>query len=172
MTDRAIPTGHRINIERLKIDLHHLLCIFLASSPLSELINEEPEYAANKMLLRETEEVEATHLLLSTAIALRVLDDMEDGNLDCFSLHCGTLTENHPKSKAQKEITLRETCNKIIHATDVLFDRSSHDTQLEYLNPYLNLKGTKTNGITWNAIINVYKFAREGLQAIHGLKSR
>lgn len=162
-----MSVGFQPSIERLKTDLHHLLCIFLASKPLAELIENEPGYTSDKLMFHEIEDLEVTRLFLTTAITLRVLDDREDRNLDCFSMHCGSLTDAR-KQGTEKRITIREACNKIVHATNVEFERGVHGGRYQYLSSRLHLKG-KHNGVTWHATIDAYEFVREGIQAIHGM---
>lgn len=164
-----VHNGHRPSIERLRIDLHHIICIFLASRPLAELVSREPEYAARDLVVHELENTEISRLLLSTAITLRVLDDRENGDLDCLSLHCGTLIENAEQASVSEGLTIRKACNKIIHATNVHYERLSELSACQYLGPSFRLAGAHRNGTTWIATINAYEFAREGLRAIHDL---
>lgn len=141
----------------------------MASRPLAELASREPEYAARDLIVHELENTEISHLLLSAAITLRVLDERENGGLDCFSLHCGTLIKNTKQPSVSECITIREACNKIIHATEIHYERLSELSACQYLGSSFRLAGTNKNGAPWIATINAYEFAREGLRAIHDL---
>jgi hypothetical protein len=167
VSEQLLYSGFRPSIERLKFDLHHLLCIFLASKPLAELVDQEPGYVAKKLQLREVENVEITRLFLTAAITLRVLDDRENQSLDCFSMHCGSLVDVR-KQGVEEFITLREACNKIIHATSVEFERDLFNERCQYLSSRLHLKG-KHKQVMWHVTIDAYRFVREGIQAIHGM---
>lgn len=115
MPEQYMSIGFRPSIERLKTDLHHLLCIFLASKPLAELIENEPGYTSDKLMFHEIEDLEVTRLFLTTAITLRVLDDREDRNLDCFSMHCGTDKWGHTDKWGQTRHTVTHSllfCSK------------------------------------------------------------
>lgn len=169
MNRRSTQNGYRPSIERLKIDLHQIISIFLASRPLAKLVAREPEYVTRDLVMHELVETEICRLLLSTAITLRVLDDREHRDLDCFSLHCGTLIMNTKQPNVAKRLTIREACNKIIHATDVHYERLSELSAYQYLDLSFRLEGAHRDGTTWIAIINAYEFAREGLRATHYL---
>lgn len=168
MHRQIAPNGHRPSIVRLRIDLHHLISIFLASKPIAELVDKEPEYATRDLLSYELEDAEISRLLLSAAITLRVLDDRERKDLDCFSLQCGTIIKKTHEPEVLKGLTIRDACNKIIHAIDVQFDRTCQFGTYQHLGSTFRLEG-QYKGDTWRATINAYEFAREGLRAVRDL---
>lgn len=76
---------------------------------------------------------------------------------------------NTKQPNVAKRLTIREACNKIIHATDVHYERLSELSAYQYLDLSFRLEGAHRDGTTWIAIINAYEFAREGLRATHYL---
>jgi hypothetical protein len=169
MTQQEPPEGYRPSTAQLRADLQHLLALFLASKPFMHRLQKEPEYVVARLPLRKIEEAEIARLMLSTAIILRVLDDREDGNLDCFSMFCGDLLKDVTQPVNPTKITLRETCNKIIHASHVTLERGSNPEPFSSLTGAAHLEGARKAGVTWRATIDIYAFVKEGLLAVHGI---
>ena len=64
-------------------------------------------------------------------------------------------------------LTLREACNKIIHATKVHHDEQDLDPGYQlgvYFPPYVNLYGKK-DGRDWKAKLLIIEFARSAASA-------
>ena len=161
------PLGHQPNLAALRSDLHQLLAIFLASKSIAEVASEEAKPVASVFNVQDIENDAITRLLLATSVTLRVLDDREDGRLEMFSVYCGTLTKDTSDPVASGGgLTLREACNKIIHATEVELDRSSLHTGHSYLNPYVYLSGKDQRSRDWQVSLKVAQFVREGLVGI------
>jgi hypothetical protein len=105
---------------------------------------------------------EMIRILLSSSVALRVWFDHQDPKAHSdLKTNCGRLFPNWPKKKEKPEVlTLREACNKIIHATTVNFDIVGRPHLEEhYLRPYLYLYGKKGKQ-NWRAIVSIVDFVK------------
>lgn len=148
--------GYKPNTKIAIMELHRLVCIFLASREFAGL-RDGPTHVLDVWdCLQEAEEDEITRILLSVAITARVIDDLADGVFDFVAEDCGTLEQANIK----KPLSLREACNKIIHATKIRFDVEHNASGQAYVTPYIYLYGNK-NGVEWRATLDVLEFARE-----------
>jgi hypothetical protein len=110
---------------------------------------------------------EVTRILISTAVALRIkFEELKDPRdlADLKTAFCGKLYPRWPNTK-NTPLTLREACNKIIHAEQIRFDvvipdaKYNPDVEGAYLSrPYLYLYGTK-DGEHWRAQLHLIEFA-------------
>lgn len=148
--------GYKPNTKVAILELHRLVCIFLASKEFANLRDAPTHVLDTWDYLRESEEDGVTRILLSVAITARVIDDLANGAFDLVAEDCGTLEEG-PK---MKPLSLREACNKIIHATKIRFDGEKNAAGELYVTPFIYLYGEK-NGVQWRATLNVLKFALE-----------
>jgi hypothetical protein len=106
---------------------------------------------------------EVTRIHVSSAVMLRILDDNNDG-LIAFRRSCGKLQED--RSKARRiDLTLREACNKIIHARDVNWDVVRQQDLDAYIRPFVYLYGSKGK-LKWRTKLNLVDYVRHGLHAI------
>jgi hypothetical protein len=159
--------GHQPNLETLRSELYQLLATFLASKPIAEAASSEHEHTKQMLDVQNIENDIVARLLLSISVTLRVLDDREEGKLEMLSLYCGILTKNQNNpADSTGGMTLREACNKIIHADEVELDRSPLAAAHAHLNPYVYLSGSTQQGKPWSASLNVVQFVREGLAGI------
>ncbi|OKO75935.1 hypothetical protein AC629_33370 [Bradyrhizobium sp. NAS80.1] len=92
---------------------------------------------------------EVTRILISCAAGLRIQFD-QLGPKDEQSSDCGKLFPNWATDPDKVEVlSLREACNKIIHATDIRFDVVVPDAAINpdeegaYYQPHLYLYGSK-----------------------------
>ena len=164
--------GYRPNLQQVLSDLQVLCSIFLASSVFAERCRQEPVSTLERLPIAALEEDTITRLLLSTAITLRVLDDREDGALDMLSLNCGTLTTTvGSQDPIATALTIRDACNKIIHAKKFTLER--HDSNrpgYAPLHPYIHMRGTDPHRRrSWQASISIFEFVREGMLGVHML---
>jgi hypothetical protein len=148
--------GYKPNTKVAILELHRLVCIFLASKEFANLRDGPTHVLDTWDYLQEAEEDEITRILLSVAITARVIDDLADGVFDFVADDCGTLEW----ANKAKPLTLREACNKIIHASKVRFDVEHSAGGQAYVMPFIYLYGEK-NGVEWRATLDVLKFARE-----------
>jgi hypothetical protein len=148
--------GYKPNTKTAILELHRLVCIFLASRQFADLREGATSLLDTWDCLQESEEDEITRILLSVAITARVIDDLADGVFDFVALDCGVLEQG----KSVSGLSLREACNKIIHATKIRFDVDCNAAGQEYVNPFIYLYGEK-GGVPWRATLHVLEFARE-----------
>jgi len=164
---------YRFDDIQIEKELYHLLCCFLASPRLSGLAIEDYERKGNKgihvfnMFLNAFENQYIQELLISIAVKLRMIDDRlnigRGKNINGESNNVGTLTKRAGKI-GQEILTIREACNKIIHA--VLIEYSSdwlkvRDKKKTYLKPELFLYD-KSDKSGWKAVLDIVKFVRVG----------
>lgn len=154
--------GYKPNTEVVLVELHRLLAIFLASRSFADLRNDAGDNLTVFDHLQQCEGDEITRILLVVAITARVIDDREQKVFDLIAGNCGTLVDGEER----KDLTLREACNKIIHATKVRFDLSENDAKQKYLNPTIYLYGQRQNGTEWKATLDVLEFAREYVSCV------
>lgn len=156
--------GHHPNTATAFLELHRLLSIIFASKSFAELRvgnGEEWELIDH---LQQFEDDEITRILLSVSITARVIDDRYNRAFDLVARDCGKLIETNKYGKAETGLSLREACNKIIHAKKVLFDVSETETSQRYLNPIIHLHGERQKGQElqkWKAELDVIAFAKE-----------
>ena len=148
--------GHNPDAQGLVLELHRLLCIFFASKTFAELTIDPTGPYDPLDRLRGSEQQEITRILLSSAVTARVIDDR---NLGWFenAEGCGTLLEG----KDEQQLSFREACNKIIHATKVRFDREHTAHGMPYVAPRMYFYGTRQNGVEWKATLDVLEYAKQ-----------
>lgn len=156
---QEIREGHFPRTETALLELYRLVAIFLASKNFATLrttplgVGHDPVYE-----LQEREEEEITRILLVLAITARVIDDREGGVCELVRTNCGKLQKN--ASMQTEDLTLRDACNKIIHAKKVRLDLEEDELGRSYLNPYIYIYGEQ-GGVEWRATIDVILFAKE-----------
>lgn len=155
--------GYWIDPNSVYTDLHNLLCIFLADEKYSKIIkgSKDPLWE-----LASLAEKEITRILINSAIVARIIDDQKDSSssFSAQSLECGLLIVDNKKSI----LTLREACNKIIHAKNIGFEITETATKYSFVESKILLTGKK-NGKNWDAEINVVDYIRSYLNAMNEL---
>jgi hypothetical protein len=157
--------GYHPNTQGALVELHRLVCIFLASRSFADLRQGPVDQADVLDPLQEPEEEEITRILLSVAITARVIDDREEKIFELVAGQCGTLEEGG----AGKLLALREACNKIIHATKIRFDVAANEKGQRYLNPTMYLYGQRQNGAPWKASLDIIEFAKQYVGVVRHL---
>lgn len=116
-----LTPGHLFDAGPFLCDLYYLLCIIVGDELVGRLAASTPYIEYLHDGFRQTE---LTRILLSSASALRVLFDQHPAAFrDLPEMPCGHLFDNWAKDKKHpKKLTLREACNKIIHATKINLD--------------------------------------------------
>jgi hypothetical protein len=164
---QKVREGHFPKTETALIELYRLVAIFLASENFAALRNGEPGEGHDPVYkLQECEEEEITRILLVLAITARVIDDREGRVYELVGTDCGTLQRNTSRP-ATESLTLREACNKIIHAKKVRLDMEEDHNRQRYLNPYIYIYGNQAE-IEWKATVDVVLFAREYVTCVSG----
>lgn len=147
-------------METALLELYRLVAIFLASKNFAALRTNYPGEGHDAVYkLQECEEDEITRILLMLAITARVIDDREGRVYELVGTNCGKLQKNTSRP-VEEELTLREACNKIIHAKKVRLDVDEDERGQPYLNPYIHIYGEQ-GGTEWKATIDVIAFAKE-----------
>jgi hypothetical protein len=152
--------GHIPNIDTTMLELYRLLTTFLASKNVAELRTGHGESFDAISHLESIGEDEITRILLAVAITARVIDDRDGHILDLVAGPCGTLVTFGDNEEIFQLLSLREACNKIIHAQKVRFDISKTNDDQPYLNPSIYLYG-KLHKKEWKATLDVIAFIKE-----------
>lgn len=150
---------------RISRALYRLLSYFLASPGIARMITEEGhDYYVIQRMVDEHEEEEILDSLIYSAAFLRIADDLKQLHYDItkkdyMSAGVGQITINRTK----KPLSLREACNKIIHAKRIKYDFGEE----EYLNPVIHLSGTTPGSKKrWRAEINIKKYVESANRAL------
>lgn len=156
---------HAIEPGSFVLDLYRLLCMVLASRDVATHGLASPAIA---MMQGGFFRSEVTRILISCATGLRIHFDQRPQGLASEQRDCGQLFPNWATDPEKIEVlSLREACNKIIHATDIRFDVVVPDAAINpdeeglYYRPYLYLYGSK-NRNDWRAELSLIDFARWG----------
>lgn len=148
-----------------KLDLYRLITCFYASVTFAEY-GEDVDADPVRDLQGSFEENEIIRLLVNIAIAVRIMDEREGRFSRKFKLECGSLTVDLSKPGDEIDLSVREACNKIIHAknfnwdVDQLKDEGSLPyPTTRYLVPIVYLYGSR-DGKDWRAALDITKFVR------------
>ncbi len=149
--------------QSVRLELYRLACHFLSSKALRDL-SDGSDWCPYQPLRDEFQRSEIMRILLYVAISGRHLGDkLRDlGNLEFMEkVSVGVLIESLAAPKA-KALNLRECCNKIIHAKQVvLSERLSGNPYRAYLRPAITLYSDDVRKVGWKAQIDVEKFVAE-----------
>jgi hypothetical protein len=161
--------GHAIERGSFILDLYRLICMVSASRDVARRGLAAPAIA---MMQGGFFKSEVTRILISCAAGLRIQFDqhpqrstVEQGS-DCGRLFPSWVTD----PKKVEVLSLREACNKIIHATDIRFDvvipnaAINPDEEGAYYQARLYLSGSKGRN-DWRAELSLIDFARWGAAA-------
>ena len=162
----VLPGGYSPNMEHAALDIYRLVSIFLASPAFAKLRKGDGERWEAIPHLEEIGEDEITRILLSSAITARVVDDREHGKMNQLAGPCGVLSESVDGNTQEMPLSLREACNKIIHAKKIHFDVAHTEEMQPYLNPTVYLYGSRSNGAQWKATLDVIAFAEQYVSVI------
>lgn len=119
-----LPSTYTLDTETLKLDAYRLLCLFYANKEISRLCDPDGDSSAPSSLERHFFSREMTKLLLGIAIGIRVLDDQmqslgpDNPERQKYLERKDKVDRNHACMMFDA-MSLREACNKIIHATVV-----------------------------------------------------
>lgn len=161
--------GHLFDPSVVRRELWQLLLIFLADKPFTVLSEEAGHEGVSLGALQaEFADHEITRILMNSAITLRILDD-RDGGVFQHVAPCGELSTN-----GQTEpLSLREACNKIVHASRVNFDVERLDGKPldgsygwpTFLRPTVYLYGNRQRA-DWRAALDVIAYVHGAIQAL------
>ena len=156
--------GPKLDPLSCKEKLYTLASLFFASRHIAGLAKEEVGCPFRQML-DEHEESLITHLLIETAVLIRMKDDLfqQQHGIPANTQKDIVGTLCIPTNATQGSLLhLREACNKIIHANLINFDLVGepfdHD---RYLQPIVYLYGEQ-RGTHWKAQLDVVKWVGFG----------
>ncbi|MXN66714.1 hypothetical protein GR183_17505 [Stappia sp. GBMRC 2046] len=145
--------------------VYRLLSLVLADDAIAvAAANENDQLAELRSLFIEEEIV---HLLFGTAIANRAHDDhmqgpRQDPNELSFApvdRSCGEWVRDVQRPDAQC-LTLREACNKIIHAENIRIETIARNGRaFEVINPVVYLEGRRGR-TQWSATLDLVQYAQ------------
>ncbi|WP_334161171.1 hypothetical protein [Phenylobacterium sp.] len=167
--------GHLFDTQPVRRDLWRLLLVFLADREYARVT--EHEFFADGWaqpllgLSSDFADDEITRALLSSAIALRVIDDRDGDVLDRCE-PCGELRVNIDAEEVEP-LSLREACNKIVHAERVHFDVERLDggpieqigISPTFIQPFVYLYGTHRR-IQWRCVLDIVGYVRSAVAAL------
>ncbi|MFC3684242.1 hypothetical protein [Hydrogenophaga luteola] len=155
----------------LREDIHILLATFMASETTARKVAGEAPGVIEAVGLDEAETASIRRRIAAVAIGLRMLSDLvPKAEWDGENLNaCGTLVRDVGGNECFSELTLREACNKVVHATSVELFRTPLGHFYGYLDPSCHLRG-KEHGKPWKASVSIYSFCKSALIAIDRYK--
>ena len=160
-----IKPGLHFDPTSFALDLYRLLCVFLADREVVKNFDLEESFSEIATLRSDHLSGELVRILITCSVALRLAFDQYPKIGHLQSKNCGKLYGSWSKQKRKKPeiLTLREACNKIIHAKDCQFDASKTDPNREgiYLRPFLFLYGKKHKQ-GWRAKLSIAEFVKWG----------
>ena len=165
--------GHAIEAEVFMLDLYRLVCMVSADQQVAKYAHTSP---AIERLQSTFLRSEVTRILISCAVALRIQSDQRQHPVappSELKSDCGRLYPVWPADESAFEVlTLREACNKIIHADNFRFDvvqpyLSDPDAEGDYIQPFVYLYGTKGDK-DWRAVLSIVDFAKWATAAFMG----
>jgi hypothetical protein len=165
--------GFFFGTDSFRLDLYRLVCIFLASPDFARLRGRE---STNKVadLDDEFSEFEIMRLLVDIAVKARMVHDRDKKFFHRVRAECGYLIPDLNKPRHKYALTLREACNKVIHAKKFNFDvkyirvkdRDFKDWG-SALRPYVYLYGEQDN-VSWKAMLDIILFAKRNMVFVKG----
>lgn len=165
-----IPPVRLLSQEVLCAELYRVLCYFHASKNICSPEDDINSIPATQLLVEEVQEAQILEALVSSSIKLRLLDEQlwnaEKEVKELFQFTVGKLWSPHDAA-THKDLTLREACNKIVHAEDIGFfvDSSQYCTERfltpRFLEPKIAVYG-KHEGNCWRAEVSIDQYIEAG----------
>lgn len=162
ITKEESDKGWAFDLKRIRVDLFHLLSLFLADEKYASTLTDEKDPLWD---LASFAEPEITRILINSAVIGRVVDDSEDRFLSSIDACCGVIDIVGETEK----LNLREAFNKIIHADAFDFVIKDTDDKFQYVEPEIYLHGSH-QGKEWEAKLDVVAYIREFNRNLVGLE--
>ena len=157
---RILFEGHAIDSGQVRRDLYRLLSYLIAEP---ELESEWPEY--DRGLGSGLREAEICQCLIRVAVYVRTRQDgtkrVEADSAVCGQLLGPATSTDGPELGADRDIsplTLREACNKIVHAKTVCLGVDGSQSSAKKRVPRLMLVGSKDSA-DWTVDVDLVAFA-------------
>jgi len=153
--------GMRIPGEVIRLDLYRLICYFQTSEYLSNL-TDMGDFCPWQSLRDDFEAAEIVRILLQTAVMIRFIAfghaDEQRSQKEAMDGEVGKLFVKSAES-AQQPLSLREACNKIIHARNiVLDDNGGEHTYNTFIKPRVFCHENFEKKTGWRAELDVVRF--------------
>ncbi len=163
-TDDVLKLGQHFDPGPFALDLYRLLCTVLADKAVAKL-SVDARGGGVAELQAKYRKVETTRVLVSSAVALRIMFDRYPKAFGKLPQRpCGILYPKWP-GRTSELLPLREACNKIVNATDSKDDLARNPNEEgSYVRPFLYLYGTKEND-GWRAQLSIVEFVRGAASA-------
>jgi hypothetical protein len=171
-----LTRGHQFDGGPFALDLYRLLGMVLSDKRISSL-GDRTTYQMQPIweLQDRFRKAEILRILISSAVVLRILFDQKQDPRDrrfeiASKKPCGVLWSKLPSRKTEV-LTLREACNKIIHATDVNEDEVNSDWKQNpdqlgvYIRPFVYLEGMKDSN-EWRVKLSIVDFVLGGASVL------
>ncbi|MBZ5554568.1 MAG: hypothetical protein LAO21_17765 [Acidobacteriia bacterium] len=148
-----MTTGYPVAAEALDLEIFQLVCVFSASQSLARI---ESTYPCLRWVRATFETSEASRRLIGLAVMLRNSLDARIGTKSKAVV--GRLVADVSRPSQTVELSLREACNKIIHAelVDLSLGSNEHE-ECPPLADTIKLQGTHRQK-EWEAQIDVLSF--------------
>lgn len=170
--DEVRRDGFFFDPSSFRLDLYRLISAFYTTREFARVSRVSDSHPILR-LAEEFQENEITRLLISIAGTARVIQDREHHMKSMFDAPCGDLRAD-TRLRSSVPLTVREACNKVIHAARFNFDAKplpKSERSLPYptytLNPTIHLYGHQRK-VPWKARLDVEKFVSRCALLIHG----
>lgn len=166
----VIPTSLLIEKHQMQATLYELSTIVFGSEGLAKLSTGDDKDEFDSLRVHH-EVSRASKLLIEIAVILRNLIDNSFWPKDILhkiriesrnELSVGIICE---ANKAEKPLSFRQACNKIIHAESISFGMKEIPSKMRCLDGKVELHG-KRNETTWIASIEVADFIRMAVRQL------
>lgn len=164
-----IPKDHweakpRIEPDSYLAEVYRLAAFCFSSEKLASMEPAGAPWSLGDFALARAES-EVSRTLLTVAAWLRIKSDDESW-IYSYNEPVGDLAPDLNNAAETIELTLREACNKVIHAQRIHFDKSRNPTtEREFLNPTVYTYGRKS-GKHWKATIDLAAFCQSAMQVV------
>lgn len=157
---KQFENGCLLPRQSIVLELHRLAAIFLASERFAELRGAPQEAVHPIAVLQAGEAQEIKRILISCAAAIRSLDDYLNKASDLFVYACGEIIFS---DQTKEELSVREACNKILHASRVVPGLVTNSIGSCYFDGQITLfsEDPKHKRHSWEARLDVIAFVRE-----------
>jgi hypothetical protein len=147
----------------LRLDLYRLVCYFQASAYLANL-SDGGDFCPWQGLRDEFQDSEIMRILLQAAVAVRFIGaghaDNKRAQKDWLEESVGKLFKNVGDTAFQP-LPLREACNKIIHAKNIVLDSNESGNPYEhFIKPHIFCYDDFEQKTGWRAEIDLLSFVQ------------
>jgi len=164
------PTALLLERPLIYASIYELSTIVFGSEGLAKLSTGDSKDEFDKLRVRQ-EIAQASKLLIEIAVVLRNLIDSGSWPMDPIhemrienrpEIATGVLTQ---EGKKPKDLSFRESCNKLIHAQQISFGMSALEGKMDFLDGTVALNGRRGKH-TWVAEISISKFVRMAVRQL------